>query len=1038
MTRELPDSLTVQYEIFPWDLKHWYYHRVIPEPEKTHKVKSTMPKFAGAKSREPGSGSSFTHSGSIFRSVSLGTDRAAGLDSGMELQLSGRLGKGVLVTAALSDQNLPLQPEGDTRTLEEIDKVYVSVQSERLGVNLGDYDLSVSGREFASVDRKLTGAQAFVQSEQYQAMLSAATSKGEYRSMSFNGVEGLQGPYQLRGDDGRAGILVLAGTEKVWLDGQPLTRGDNHDYIIDYSRGEITFGENVPLSSDSRIVVDFQYASESYNRSLYHSAGEIGLAEGKLKISYAAAREADNRNDPLSISLSPEVKSALREAGDNPLGAMVEGAEYVGPGEGEYIRRIDPLDSTVYYQWAGEDSALADSADYNVIFSYIGAGNGGYRREYSELGKVYYVWIGKGAGDYLPVILAPLPQSQEVADIGLTYAPRKGLKAGFEAAGSRYDRNTFSGLDDGNNLGAAYKGSLTLDSLKLPFDLGGESKFGLSLKVRSIMEDFRRLDRTEEAEYNRRWGYQDTLSPQEESYEVQGYIIPAEGLRIGGGGGTIDKGDYNSTRREASFDYTKPEALMMRFYGEDIRMKTADYSGYWRRGRFNLWRRYGIFKPGMDFIGEDNSISGEGFRFGEYRPFIGLNSGGKSVRAEYTYREDEARLDGRLHPRSRLNRGRITYRALSRNSDFTLDYTRSYRQYAAVESTDVQSDLGRVELNAATDDGAVQLSFQHRISQTLTPRTAQIPYEVGWGEGEYVKVGGQFYPDPAGNYILISRETGEFSRSSKVKSSLNFILDFRHVQSGGKIPPWLGLFTTESYFSVEEESSLDDPWRLYALYLPNFRGDSTRFGAQTIRQDVFYRKGDRNLSLRFRAADDRSLNRILVGAAEKLNRTEYSLRVRKSAGIKNSVQSTLTRAILRRWSGIGLLHYILSYSIDNRFYRRLSRSLEFNIGLIYETSEESVQRISARMLTVNPHFDYSIFQRGRISLDGSWTGVSTEAESIPYEMTAGRGAGSNYEWGAAAGYRIGNNLNLSANYRGESKVGRPVIHSGRMELRAFF
>ncbi len=1032
------DSVSVYYEIFPWKLREVYYHRSLPEPEKIHRGGSAGGGYRFSPAGESGASFRFNHSGSIFRSVSMGTDRGASLDSGMELQLNGRLGKGVTVTAALSDQNIPLQPEGDTRSLEEIDKVYVSVQGERLGLNLGDYDLFIPGREFASVERKLTGAKATAAGERYEAMVSAATSKGEYHSLKLNGVEGLQGPYQLRGRDGQAGILILAGTEKVWLDGRRLTRGDDNDYIIDYSLGEITFSERVPISSDSRIVVDFQYAADTYSRSYYHSAGSVELAGERMKLTYALAREGDNRKDPLSFTLSPEAKAALRSAGDDSYQASVEGAEQVQPGEGRYLRRFNPVDSSYYFEWAGRDSPQADSVDWEVVFSYVGSGQGSYEREFSEAGEVYYRWAGSGLGEYLPALLVPLPDLGEAADLGFSYTPGPGIEAQFEAAGTLYDRNTLSDIDDGDNQGSAFGGKIRLDTLKLPLFSGEEQGVGLHLKARNVSEDFYRLDRTEEAEFYRRWGYQDTLSPREESYDAYGYILPLKGLRIGGGGGAISKEGFSSKRWESSVDYSRPEATQVRLYGEDIRMNSGGKTGYWRRANSQMWQRFGLFKPGFDFEGEDNAQGGEGFRFGEYAPSLTMTSSGRSLRLEYTYRKDEYREGGNLHPQSKLRRGGIFFSGRSRNSDYSFDYTHSVRDYAAADSVDITSDLGRIEVNSTSSDGAVRVSLQHRISQTLTPQTALVPYEVGWGEGNYVKEGEEYYPDPAGNFVLIPRETGDFTRSSKVKSSITLGLDFRRSMGDEDLPDWLRLFSSETYLSVEEQSNQDEPWRLYLLYLPDFRGDSTRYGIQSFRQDIFYRKGDRDLSFRARAADDRSLNRQLVGAGERMARNEYSFRIRKSAGRKASLESILLRGMLRRWRGEYPLYQILSYAADNRIFYLLTRRLEFILGLKLETAEETYGGLQVQVLTLNPRLDYSILRRGRISAEGSWAGVVTEAEEIPYEMTGGRGKGSNYEWKVRVSYRIGNNLNLSASYNGESKVGRPVIHSGRMELRAFF
>ena len=47
----------------------------------------------------------------------------------------------------------------------------------------------------------------------------------------------MQGPYQLTGLNGERDIIVLAGTEKVFLDGIEMIRGENNDYNTSYRDG---------------------------------------------------------------------------------------------------------------------------------------------------------------------------------------------------------------------------------------------------------------------------------------------------------------------------------------------------------------------------------------------------------------------------------------------------------------------------------------------------------------------------------------------------------------------------------------------------------------------------------------------------------------------------------------------------------------------------------------------------------------------------------------------------------------------------------
>ena len=1024
------DTVQVKYEIFPLRLREHYFHRSLKEaPPRKAEGKADM--FLKGKRVEEESPFQFTRSGSIFRTITVGSNRDASLESGMDLKINGRLGKGVTVTAALSDQNIPLQPEGDTRTLDEIDKVYVKVESDNYRLNLGDYDLTIGNREFASVERKLTGAQVSTAKGNYEAMISGAASQGEYRSQSFTGVEGLQGPYLLSGKRGESGILVLAGSEKVWLDGILLIRGDDYDYIIDYSRGELTFTEKNPIDADSRIVVDFQYSSGDYSRSLYHSAGNIKLAADRITISYAAGRESDNRGDLLAAELTDSAKTALKSAGDNPAAAYLEGGQYVGMGEGNYIKSFNP-DSSFIYIWAGEDSG-----DYEVTFSYVGLAEGSYSREYSAAGDIYYEYAGESNGDYEPIVVLPLPRREEALDMGIQYMLTQKISCNLETAVSRFDRNTYSSFDDSDNSGGAAVFSMQADSLTL-FESGSfNPQAGFYFKTRAVEDNFHPLDRTQEAEYNRKWGYADTLSAQEQSADFQGYVMPLRNTRAAFGAGIMRKSGFQSNRWNGEFAYQNRDLNLMKGYYEDISTDVSGVRGFWRRGKGEAWHWWKMFKPGLRLEGEDQSQAGEGFRFAEGQGFLQIGRE-EGLLVEQTYRRDETRLVNHLSPLAELNRSHLNYRWSSGNSRYNFDYTHSLRHYQRADSADVKSDLGKIELASRSEDGFTVLNIQHRITQSRTAETALIPLEVGWGEGDYIKEGNQYYPDPNGNYLLISQMTGNYLKSAKVLFSGSLRLDFRKYENRNILPGAVQLMTSETFFSVNEESKTGEPYKLYLLYLPAFRGDSTLYGTSAFRQEVYYRKGDRDFSLRLSFSDNRSLNNRLVSAGEHWAREEYTLRLWKALGASLALQSAAAYSWENRWLAQIMQRDLDFYSWENILINQLSRPLEIRMTLKMETAKEKVEDLNSFSLMLQPQADYAIFGRGRISGQASWTGVYSQDESLPYEMTKGSGKGDNYEWSLQASYRLGKNLNLSLNYTGESKVGRPVIHTGRMELRAFF
>ncbi|MFQ5675502.1 MAG: hypothetical protein ACE5G1_06350, partial [bacterium] len=221
--------LRVRYKIFPFSLRTSYAHREIVRAEPKTGEPANGDNSGGIVPRKQRPrvgpreefGAQLIKSGSILRGISVGTNQNLQVDSGLRMQISGRLAQNVEVVASLTDQNTPIQPEGNTQTLQEIDKVFVQIKAPNLQATLGDYDLNLSGTEFTSYNRKLQGVMGQANVNNAAITVSGAVSRGQFNTNEFQGQEGNQGPYQLQGPTGQINLIVLAGTEKVWVDGEP-------------------------------------------------------------------------------------------------------------------------------------------------------------------------------------------------------------------------------------------------------------------------------------------------------------------------------------------------------------------------------------------------------------------------------------------------------------------------------------------------------------------------------------------------------------------------------------------------------------------------------------------------------------------------------------------------------------------------------------------------------------------------------------------------------------------------------------------------
>lgn len=411
--------------------------------------------------------------------LARGTNRELAVDQTLRLSIEGRLTPEIAVRAALSDDNLPVVPEGTTEELRDIDRVLVELEAARWRSTLGDFEAAREGSDFGDYRRKLQGLSLSARPGPARADLLAGSPRGAYRTVQIRGEEANQGPYRLGAGETVRDLFLVAGSERVTLDGERLTRGADRDYVIDYVRGTITFTYRRLITAESTIVVEFEEGEGAYARTVAGgSAGaDFTLPLGGTPGAFLAriTRERDDPQRLRSGELGSADQAALAAAGDDAALAVADGVALAPDGRGSY-RRDDLGGQTVYvYDPAG--------GPYDLTFYYLGPGNGDYGVDsLTVAGTRVFGWRGSGNGSYRLGRPLPLPQSQSVATLAARLGPAERPRLRLEWDASRVDRNVLSGRDDGDNAGVGWSahaasgegawrpGGLDLGRVALVFD----------------------------------------------------------------------------------------------------------------------------------------------------------------------------------------------------------------------------------------------------------------------------------------------------------------------------------------------------------------------------------------------------------------------------------------------------------------------------------------------------------------------------------------------------------------------------------------
>ncbi len=973
-------------------------------------------------------------SGSIFRGVNIGSNRDLTINSGLNLQLSGKLTDDVEVVAALTDESTPIQPEGNTQSLREVDKVFIQFKSPWVTGFLGDFNLRYPNGEFAQLSRKLQGISLLGNYEGFELGTTVASTRGFFNFMSFLGQEGTQGPYQLVGKDEQSDIIILAGTERIWINGELMVRGEGNDYVIEYANGQITFSNRRLITSESRIEVDFEYypAVQKFTRNVYSAITSGSVLTNQLKYRVKYYHEEDDPEKILEQEgiLSEEEKAIIAAAGDDPLRATTPSAFFVGAGLGDYIytdtTNSGVTDSIFLYKGEGQ-------GDYRVTFSSVGINKGDYVRD--RIGV--YRWVGKNLGGYLPVKLLPLPQRQQVTDLELQYNPTDKLYLRTEYAASIFDRNTLSGSSDGDNQGNA----LLVAAEMKPSMLFNAGDISFQINSRYIDRNFTGVDRFNRPDYNRYWNVLDqrTTTSEEKSVDATGTYKPWNWLKLRGNIGGLRKDVLESARYLGEINWEEATWIRGFLRHEYVSATQNVASNNWTRQRANIEKDIGFLQPSLNADREHrkNYNGGvlSGFEFYTWGARLGLiNHDFLSGFLQYSQRKDEIydpARDGEKIPQAttrtaglRLNLsewGRTSghFELILRQKNYTsffeelrIDSTKLKYVDPNVQDTvwqDRETILAEIVLNNHQWRRALDIRWQYRISTELLALREKVFVDVGEGLGEY-RYDPQleeYVPDPFGNYVLFIIPSNQFEPVTNLLTSLRLDIDpskywTRPTTVTEKV---LSQLVSESFFRVEEETKNKNLGDLYFLDLSKFQSAETIQGNMTFNQDLYIMKRRRDLSFRLRYRyRDYLLNQFLDAGdnedgftTEQGARADYSivsgLRAQTEFRSKKTFRHSNATPSRNRDIQSSLLNQNLSWRPD----------MQWEFGVESEGADETdyaeSKDLKVRYLRLLFRSSYALLQRGRIAADFDYQLVKVlnnpTGAPIPYEMARGKREGVN-------------------------------------------
>ena len=1100
-------EIIVIYKTFPFVLEPFYQQRAprsldtITDTSRVVLEMEERSRQAQQTQADPFGSAKIQRSGSVTRGIVAGNNRDVTLESGLRMQLSGEIIEGVQVQAVLTDENTPIQPEGTTQRLNEFDRVFIELAARQGTVQLGDFDLNFQESEFARFSRKLQGIRAFSSINQRNSTtnstspilsvdVAGATARGIFRTQQIEPIDGVQGPYRLEGNQGEQFIIVVAGSEVVYLDGIQMTRGESNDYVIDYATGEITFTADRIISSDRRISVEFQYTTNQFNRSLSGASinshfGRRSTGETRASVGITFLRESDGDLFNDEFGLSPADSLEIIQVGDGI--AQRSGATQVEfDPEAPYVHYMQEVvtaaDGSRDTIFVAVEGAPADTTPvFRVQFTRLGSGQGQYVRSGRQINGILFEYRGEGLGDYEPIRILPKPTNHNVLDFSGRLELLRGVELFGEWARSFNDENRFSSLDSQDDVGYAYKGGLRIKNIPLYFGFPEKGYIAVEASRRQIGKHFESFNRIRPIEFGRKWNLnpgvlsaigEPDITEDElvEELITQVYLNPT--LYLSGEAGRIGLGDLFDGQRYAveSGGGNRYNYIAEWIQSED-RMRSED--GAWFRQRGFVSQPFGMSRltARVEFEQErreqeamnSDSLLALSEAFTELRPGLTWNSRGVETAFNVEFRKEKDSAEGRLRDAAVSRTYQSTF-AIRPGSEFDTDGSIGYRVKEFTDffrvnerREDTESLLIRWNTRWRPWKRAVDITTRYEASTERTPTQQEIYIQTGPELGQYVwedtnQDGAiqidEFLPERTpneGTYIQTFVPSDSLSSIISVRGLVRLQIDpskiwGKDVEGFRKV---LRMVSSRTTFDVQEKSRESDIAQIYLMNLDRFRSaENTLNGRLRVAQDFIFFRPLPKVGVDVSFSQLRTLSELAAGEESRfLNSwsTEVRYAPTKIWGFKLKGESETNRLDSETFAS--RRYRIDGFRVEPEVTANITPSLSLIGGGIWARKKDAIGDRDVTLWRFPVEIRYRRLRKAQITVLGEVASIDLQGEALglaAFELTDGRGAGTSFLWGLQSNFTLNQYLQFTFSYDGRAPASAPTLHTVRMQLSAVF
>ena len=1020
------------------------------------------------------SSGSLSRRGSISRGISFGNNQDVIVNSTLNLQLEGKLTENLSIVAAITDNNIPIQPDGTAQQIQEFDKVFIKIFSDDFSLIAGDFEERKPSGYFMNYFKKVQGARVSFNNYSdennkiaVESSVSGAVAKGKSNRMEFNGTEGNQGPYRLIGANNEYFIIVLAGTERVFIDGILLTRGQDNDYVVDYNLGELTFTSNQPINKDKRIIIEFEYSDRNYARFLFTNNTSIRTEKSVFWLNMFS--EGDSKNQSFDQQLRAEDKLLLSQIGDNILNALIPGFDSVGFSN-EEIRymMVDTLFEGILYDSVFIYSTDENLAHYLIRFAFTGQGNGNYRKSISSANGRVFEWVapinGMPQGDYMPMRLIVTPKKKQMISIGgITDISEKTILS-FDIALSNNDLNTFSELDAEDNMGAAIRIELSQQIIKTE-----KNRLTATAGFENTGKNFEAIEQYRAQEFRRDWNLSKINSDNNEYISSIGLSF----LNHKSGNANFKLNHLFRTNEYSGIRNSLESAFRIKKWSLIANAGLLNSSDQINDTRFlrhnlQLLRDVGVFVLGITEQQENNlwtnpekdSIRSNSFNFNQLEVFIKTNDTIRNASLlSYKFRKDNLPLNNQMQ--NSTDAHDFTFKTSIVNNNIhrfsgSLNYRKLFVKDTLLYSAKPEDNMtGRIEHSLRLLKGLVSTGTFYEIGSGLERKIDFSYIEVAPGQGvytwtDYNNNGIQeldefeiaFFADQA-NYIRIISPGSEYiktySNMFNQQININPAAVWRNTSG---VKKFLSRFSNQFAYRLSGKNTSSEFKEFANPFAVSIEDEKLVSMTSSIRNNFSFNKFNPKFNVEYIFQSNSSKVLLASGYDSRkflTNNLQISSQLSQTLRLQNNISLGNKEYLSEFFSNKDYNINLISNNSSIIFQPNVNNRI--NINYIYQIKDNITgdERLAGHNIGIE--YRMSSINKGTFNIQTNYVFFGFDGEtnsSVAYEMLEGLMPGSNFTWTLGFQRQLANGLQININYNGRKSKDAMAVHTGGIQLRAFF